>query len=202
MKPTEILMNEHRVIEQVLQCLNKMADLVMREKILDQGSANQAIDFFRNFADRCHHGKEETHLFTWMEEKGFARDGGPTGVMLHEHEEGRNHVRAMEQAIEAASNGDESAQRMFIHHARSFVELLSQHIQKEDHCLFPMAVNAMSDDEEKEMERKFETTEHEDIGEGVHENYLAIANTLAEKYGVEKVNADVNAASCGCHQHN
>lgn len=198
MKPTEILMNEHRVIEQVLQCLGKMAAKLHREKVLDREGAKQAIDFFRNFADRCHHGKEEVHLFTWMEEKGFPRDGGPTGVMLHEHEQGRTYVRAMERIIDAAADGDEASQTAFVQNAQSFIQLLSQHIHKEDHCLFPMALKEMSQDEEKEMVRKFHSTEREDIGAGVHERYMEIADALAEKYGVEKAQLDKSAVSCSC----
>ena len=93
MKPTEILSGEHRVIEQVLTCLERIAEQCAAEGRLDRTSAEQALEFFRNFADRCHHGKEEVHLFPALEAKGFPRDGGPTGVMLHEHDQGRAHVR-------------------------------------------------------------------------------------------------------------
>src|SRR5271166_4514533 len=98
MKPTEILSGEHRIIEQVLDCLETMAQKSTTHGHLDEISARQAIDFFRNFADRCHHGKEETHLFPAMEAKGFPHQGGPTGVMLSEHEQGRAHIRGMAEA--------------------------------------------------------------------------------------------------------
>ena len=78
MKPTEILSGEHRVIEQVLDCLERIAQRCRDEAVWTEASAMQALDFFRNFADRCHHGKEETHLFPAMEAKGFPRDAGPT----------------------------------------------------------------------------------------------------------------------------
>ena len=70
MKPSDILKQEHRVIEQVLDCLEKMAGNGRRTaRAMPVGA--QAIDFFRNFADRCHHGKEEAHFFPAMEAKGF-----------------------------------------------------------------------------------------------------------------------------------
>ena len=98
MRSTDILQNEHRVIEQVLGCLEKMAAQAVEGK-LDEPSAREALDFFQTFADGCHHHKEEDHLFPLMEAKGFPRHGGPTGVMLHEHEEGRRHVKAMRSAL-------------------------------------------------------------------------------------------------------
>jgi hemerythrin-like domain-containing protein len=71
MRPTEILSSEHRVIEQVLDCLERIADNCSAQGSLNRESAEAAIDFFRTFADRCHHGKEETYLFPAMEACGF-----------------------------------------------------------------------------------------------------------------------------------
>ena len=76
MRPTEILMQEHRVIEQVLDCLETMAQRAEAGEGVDLESAKQAIDFFRNFADRCHHGKEEDCLFPLLEQKGFCGSKG------------------------------------------------------------------------------------------------------------------------------
>src|SRR5512137_79380 len=95
MRATEILSEEHRVIEQVLSALEKMADETERTGELDVAGAKDAVDFFRNFADRCHHGKEEARLFPLLEQHGFSPDCGPTAVMRLEHEQGRAHVRGM-----------------------------------------------------------------------------------------------------------
>ena len=108
MRATEILSQEHRVIEQVLSCLERMAQQCVVEGSLDGDSARRAIDFLRTFADQCHHGKEESHLFPALEAQGFSRDTGPTGVMLHEHEFGREHVGCMDRAIPAAAAGDQA----------------------------------------------------------------------------------------------
>lgn len=117
MKPTEVLMQEHRVIELVLSCLDRMADNCDAGLPLDIEAATQAIDFFRVFADKCHHGKEEDLLFPLMEAKGFPRDGGPTGVMLHEHELGRRQVRSMEDAVKETSLGDLAGKILFVEQA-------------------------------------------------------------------------------------
>ena len=139
MKPTDILSSEHRVIEQVLDCLEAMVREAKRRAGSSGSRPRTPWRFFRNFADRCHHGKEEAHLFPAMEAKGFPRDGGPTGVMLHEHEQGRAHVRGMDEAIDAAAAGDAAALRQFVEHAEGYVALLREHIYKEDHILFQLA---------------------------------------------------------------
>jgi len=196
MRPTDILSNEHRVIEQVLHCLEKIARRAQAERRLDKQSAEQALDFFRNFADRCHHGKEETHLFPAMESKGFPRDGGPTGVMRYEHEQGREHIRAMTEAIGPADAGDAGAVDQFVLHAQGYVDLLRQHIEKEDHCLFSMANQALDDADQQRLLRAFEHVEHEHMGAGTHEKYLRLADELATRYGLPA--SSHAAAGCGC----
>ena len=99
--------------------------------------------FFREFADRCHHGKEEDLLFPALEAQGFPRDAGPTAVMRMEHEQGRAAVRGMAESLAAAAAGDRAGLEHWLHSARIYIELLRAHIQKEDHCLFGMAEEAL-----------------------------------------------------------
>lgn len=184
MQPTEILKQEHRVIEQVLACLDKMAAEAAASGRLDTESAGQAIVFFRQFADKCHHGKEEARLFPAMEAKGFSPDCGPTAVMRHEHELGRGRIRNMAEALEQIAAGKSEAVAKFVEHARGYVELLREHINKEDHCLFPMADNALSASEQENLLADFERAEREEVGPGVHEECLSIAKRLGERYGI------------------
>ncbi len=75
--------------------------------------------------------------------------------MLHEHELGRAAVRGMADAIDAAAAGDSAALDGFVTHARTFVTLLREHIQKEDHCLFAMADQALSADDQQTLLAQF-----------------------------------------------
>lgn len=200
MKPTDILSNEHRVIEQVLDCLVKIASRAIEDRKLEKEPAQMAIDFFRNFADRCHHGKEEAHLFPAMEAKGLPREGGPTGVMLVEHDQGRQYVGAMDAAIEAASTGDPNAIKEFAENAQHFGQLLRAHIEKEDHCLFSMANQAFSDQEQCDLLMVFDQVDSEEIGRDTHAKYLKIADDLAARYGIDRrpmMHGSAGPCSCG-----
>lgn len=194
MKATELLMNEHRVIEQVLACLEVITNQAEATGTLDTESAAQALDFFRNFADRCHHAKEENHLFPLLEARGLIREGGPTGVMLHEHETGRALLSAMAQAVERRDAAT------FFPPARSYITMLRQHIWKEDQRLFQMAGHLLSATDDDQLLHAFTSTERLDIGEGVHENYLRLAHQLADRFGVPRTSAPVSCGG-GCSHH-
>jgi hemerythrin-like domain-containing protein len=195
MKATDILMAEHRVIEQVLTCLERLAESCEAGAKLDGASARQALEFFRNFADRCHHGKEEEHLFPLLEARGLPRLGGPTGVMLHEHEQGRRLLAAMARAVEDDSPAD------FARPARAYVRLLREHIHKEDHCLFPMAAGILGGADADSLAERFEHVEHAEMGAGAHERYLQLANDLANRLNVPLAQATPTCGHGRCHHH-
>ena len=184
MRPTEILTTEHRVIEQVLGCLEELAARCAAESELDAASARQVLDFFRVFADECHHGKEERHLFPALEAKGFSRQQGPTGVMLHEHDQGRRHLRAMAGAVAGAAGGDREAVGRFVAQARGYAQLLREHIRKEDECLFPMAEVALTEEDRQALLASFARVENEEMHAETHEEYLRLADELADRLGV------------------
>lgn len=197
MQPTEILKSEHRVIETVLSCLEKLAGQAREEGKLDKDAAEQAIDFIKMFADGCHHGKEEAHLFTAMANKGVPEQGGPIGQMVHEHEQGRAFVRNMAENIPAAAQGDSNALDTFTANARGYVELLRAHIKKEDHVLFVLADRVLDEDAQRELLKTFEIVETEHMGEGTHKKYLDIARSLAARFDVPAEHLDHAGCSCG-----
>ncbi len=169
-KATEALKADHRVIEKVLAVLEK---LTADPQALD--AWNKAIDFIRNFADRCHHLKEEKIFFPALEKKGIPRDGGPIGMMLTEHEEGRGYVRAMAEALK----GEVPPKTALVENARAYLSLLRDHIRKEDEILFNMADEVLSSEEQKNLLREFEEHEAKEVGAGIHAKYLRIAQELA-----------------------
>jgi len=194
MRPTEVLSAEHRVIEKVLDCLEEMAADVERGGALDVGDATRAIDFLRTFADTCHHGKEERHLFRALVGKGWPGDQGPVGVMLSEHEQGRGLIRRMAAASVPTQGEAAPAPSDFVEAARAYVALLRAHIQKEDQILFVMADQALGADEQQELLARFETAEEEEVGPDTHQRMLGIARGLRRKY-LHEEEAAVGAAT-------
>ena len=117
--------------------------------------------------------------------------------MRDEHVRGRGNIRAMDASIDEAADGDGHACAAFVHQAREYVALLREHIQKEDHCLFPMADGALTAADQDELARRFARVEHEEIGDGVHERYVRMADDLARRWDVE-ASATALTGRCGC----
>jgi len=173
--PTAALKHEHRVIERALRVLGTLVENP------EKGSPEQwekIIDFIRNFADRCHHVKEEKVLFPALEKCGMDPTAGPIAIMLEEHEEGRGYVRAMAESL--ASLDPDGARAALVENAKSYLRLLPDHIQKEDEALFVMADDVLSAEEQRTLVREFEEHETKEMGPGVHVKYVTLLEELEE----------------------
>jgi hemerythrin-like domain-containing protein len=135
--PTQVLRDEHQWILAVADALSSL--LAEPVDSLDYDRIDKCIDFIRLFADACHHGKEEDHLFTALVEQGMPSDRGPIAVMLHEHRMGREKVGTMVSAMPGARDGSSSDRGRLIRAGLGYVDLIRDHILKEDNVLFQMA---------------------------------------------------------------
>lgn len=177
MKATDILMEEHRVIERVLDSLEIAANRLSLGQAVPMDFFLKAADFIKNFADGCHHQKEEGILFAAMAANGMPQEAGPVAVMLADHEEGRRLTRAMREGAERVQGGDTTAAQQVIQNALGYAALLRQHIQKEDRILFPMAGEVIPVGQHEQLMADFNRIEHEDE---VHEKYIRIADELGK----------------------
>jgi hemerythrin-like domain-containing protein len=180
MIPTEILKHEHQIILMVLDAAEREAQSIQASGKVQSERIEQMLDFFRHFADRCHHAKEEKLLFVKMEQRGVPVRGGPIGVMLLEHDEGRRRVKAVADALPQAKGGDASALSTVSSNLLAYVQLLRAHIDKEDNILYPMADRLFTPGDQQALSEAFEKVEAEEIGEGVHERYHQLAHDLTK----------------------
>lgn len=180
MTPTEILKHEHQIVLLVLKGGEREGTAARKTGACDVSTVEKMVDFFKTFVDRCHHAKEERYLFPALERHGVAKEGGPIGVMLAEHEEGRGHVRAIAAALPGLKPGHPDAAAAVADHLLAYATLLRAHIDKEDNVLYPMADRLLTPKERRDMVKAFDQVEAEEIGEGVHEKYHQLAHELAE----------------------
>lgn len=178
MKATQQLKDEHEAILMMLNVMEKMAQQLKQGQKGAEKDIPAVVDFLKGFADRCHHGKEEEILFPAMEAAGIPRNGGPIGVMLHEHDAGRRLIKDMSAAIADAAP-EHLAQAM-----QDYIELLRTHIYKENEILFMMADQHLPAQQQEDLYNRFEVLEEERMGTGQHEEYHRFLKRMAEQYGV------------------
>lgn len=185
MNVTADLVHEHNAILVALDILDRICDRVDAGQEFPARDAGRIVDFLKNFADGCHHAKEEEHLFPALREAGLPAEGGPVGVMLAEHELGRKYIREMVAAL--GTEVAPAAPAQFARSARAYANLLRAHIGKENTVLFPMAERFIPARAQARIQEAFVRLEEEKTGPGVHERYHAMLRELSGLYATPEV---------------
>lgn len=182
-RPTELLKEDHRVIERMLKVLTVAADKLEKGQEVDPSVFERSLEFIRKFADHVHHGKEEDILFNAIEAAGIPKQGGPVGVMLEEHDEGRKGVQKLAQGLEKYQAGDKSAAYQIVRGARDYAYVLRNHIPKEDDILYPMADEVVSPQAHSQILEQFAAVDRERMGDK-RPYFLKMVDDLEKEMGV------------------
>ena len=179
-QPTEILEEEHHFIQKVVGAVAVLLETIEVGKEVDGKTLRDIVEFMRTFADKCHHGKEETYLFPALEKKGVPMRGCPLGILIAEHQKGRALVSELAEATDSYMKASPLATESLVKSLRGITELYPNHIWKEEYLAFPMADKILSSEEQRDLAEKFEMVEKE-IGLDVHQRFEQFAKELEEK---------------------
>jgi hemerythrin-like domain-containing protein/rubredoxin len=169
--PIGLLMQEHRAIEKMAPRLveerRKITDLIQ----IDPSFIDTAVDFFKTYADRTHHGKEEDILFQELEKKQLTKeDYRVMNELVEEHRYARRTVQSLLKAKEKFIEGDKDAAAEILENLGRLIELYPLHIEKEDKSYFYDAMNYFTEEEQSQMLVRF----YEFDRNMIHEKYRAI----------------------------
>lgn len=166
-KPTQDLIEEHGGIVLMLKIMEKIAKKLRQGEDIDREHLKKIIEFLRNFADKCHHGKEEGILFPELAKN--ISNQKTINELLGEHKTGRDYIRGISESIDGFQPGNPDAIHIAVNF-EAYANLLTEHIKKE-HILFEAVDKELSGDLQESIKESFDKLEEEVIGEGKHEEY-------------------------------
>jgi hemerythrin-like domain-containing protein len=150
------LMREHRLIERMVAALN-----IEMKQMNEKNKANVelltvAVDFFRTYADRTHHGKEEDILFRDLAEKPLSKEHETImKELVAEHVYARKTVSAVVNAKNKYNEGNLESLKDIITYVRELVSFYPAHIEKEDKHFFYPVLEYFSKQEQDDMLEEF-----------------------------------------------
>lgn len=151
MKAVEIMMEEHRNIRRMLVKMKKIANDM---SLYQSEDMKDIVEFCHGYADEHHHMKEEKILFPEMLKCNYELfEGMINHVMLVEHDNGREHVRNMAALVnDYEEHKDERYLERLSFEMKAYCEVLKEHTEKEDECLYQFAENALSDNAKQRVD--------------------------------------------------
>ncbi|MBF0513726.1 MAG: hemerythrin domain-containing protein [Desulfovibrionaceae bacterium] len=174
MQPIGPLMHEHRLIERLIVLMEAEAGRIEAGASPDSRLIDEAVDFFRYYADRCHHGKEEEILFAALAQKPLSdEERRILGELVAEHVRGRALVLAIHDANGRAVPGDPSRGAPLVRLMRELSGFYRTHIEKEDKRFFHPVMRHFAKDEMEAMLLAFDAVETRVF----REKYAAVAES-------------------------
>lgn len=177
--PVDILEEEHEVILALLRALENKVEALRSGAEMNRQFWMDATAFLSEFADACHHAKEEDILFVKLAELGMPEHGGPIGVMKQEHELARTLTARIR---DAAIAGDA---RGIVEQATGYIQLLRDHIEKENCVLFEMARNLIPAQDAAQLLQRFEDVDTQRSGADVYHAHVRKAIQLCREAFVQ-----------------
>jgi len=161
---TQIMVEEHKLILRMVTLVEQNTARLEEGTFRNWQFYLDAVDFIRNYADRFHHAKEEDILFVALIKNGMPEKQSPIEAMHMEHDEGRSHVRAIEEAAQKALAGEAGQTAIIVEHAKGYAKLLRGHIEKEDEILYPLAERILPEEVRDGMLSAYTTAEQQSPG--------------------------------------
>ncbi len=171
-----LLYKEHEVIVNVIDSVQMAGELLHPNPDRYKRVVVELIRFFREYADRYHHFKEEEILFPEMGKKSEIVQSGILCEMIDHHVEFRSQLRMIE--FQLAEGNLEKANAAL----RAYSNELLDHIAIENDEVFQMADSLFTAQELEQIECRFLDCDRdlgEDRKEYLREQAEQIRNRLA-----------------------
>ena len=156
MKPIGPLMIEHRLIERMVALLGGVLETMKKKMEVNTDLINVGVDFFRTYADRTHHGKEEEIFFRDLSMKELSAEARKMMErLIQEHIWARQAVMKLAAANTRYVRGDRDALKDATYELEKLVKFYPIHIEKEDKEFFLPVMKYFSVQEQNAMLEEF-----------------------------------------------
>lgn len=155
MKPTEMLVEEHKVFNQALDSFRLARERMEQGVNPPVAFFEKAVDFARNYVDKYHHFKEEYLMFGRLAEKHHSDIDGEIEALRQQHDHGREYVSEMANALKGYAQGKDAQITIMLENLASYTTLLRHHIHREDNVFYPMVERDLSQQEMDDLAELF-----------------------------------------------
>ncbi|MDD5184639.1 MAG: hemerythrin domain-containing protein [Paludibacter sp.] len=181
MTPTENLINEHLVIDELLGIMSKIADRIKSKKVFYTDDIEEIIDFLKNYIEKSHHEKEDV-FYPALSLAEIPIDKEVISLMSYEHVLTRNYLNDINNCIVKCKIGHAFSSEMLAESLKNYVVLEKNHIQKEVNIIYPIVNNSLTIEKQHEILRQFQQIEEMIEVHSFNEHYSRLLNDLKRKY--------------------
>ena len=185
MDPLYTLKHEHGLIRQALDNITLAKEEMENGKKPPIEFFQKSLDFFRNLVIKKHHIKEEQMMFNLLSQKRNGHLDYHIQTLNHQHNHGRAMISEISQALDECADGDNYPTEKLMEYITNYASLLRKQLHTEDHIVYPLAEQELTDEEMKSFTQVFEREDSENDG-----SYMEIGDKLVNEMGLILINDD------------
>jgi len=154
--PVTILKEEHRAIMKVIYLMHEQIELLENNKPVKVELLKNIVEFMRQFVEKTHHQKEETHLFPALEQSDAPLNECPLAAFKRDHESSLSLIADLERMLPLCDKNEASIHEKLIETLRELKDIYTRHTVKEENFIFPMAEKYLSQGTQKSLSAAFD----------------------------------------------
>ena len=171
-EPSGQLKKEHDITLKMLDAARQEAAMIRQTGSLNAQRILNMYDFFSNFVDKCHHAKEERFYFPAAKFYDGRTIENLVAELVNEHNYGRTLLQEVAYMLEQKPTADPA---LVADRLDRYAEMIRAHIGKENQILYHKADLRLPVAEKAGMMEGFTRVEKQELGEGFHDKYHALA---------------------------
>jgi len=182
----EDLMREHGVLRRALLVYAEAAIRLRRDSNgVPPEALQKTAKLFRTFGEEYHEKKlEEAFIFPVLKQKG-GEPAALSDILIVQHNRGReitDYILSVTNAAKIGTNANTLSEILY-----GFIRMYENHAAREDTVIFPAWKDAISDDQYKALNEKFEDIEHEQFGEDGFEDAVKQIGEIETSLGLADI---------------
>ena len=172
----QILLEEHRNIDKLLLVLEHELEVFDRSEEPDYEIFQAVVQYFQDYPERCHHPKEDMVF-----DKLKVRDAdlaARVGDVENEHEVETLRLNRLAEAIDDVLAGREVLRQTFHDVVQDFIDHQRRHMDKEEHMLFPAAVQRLRPEDWAEIDARLSDRKDPLFNGAIETKFQALQRTI------------------------
>jgi hemerythrin-like domain-containing protein len=160
-RTTQHLRSEHRQANRLLSAFRRYLHELEESKTQDSREPSGLIDFLAESLFQKHEEKEEGLLLPELARMGLSWSDGALAEVRRDHRQGRYLLRSLRHAMRQGDEWSADARAHFLSIAKTWVEFLHEHMQREEKVIFPFIDSRLEEDSDEQLVKQFEAIDRE-----------------------------------------
>ena len=172
----DLLRQEHRNIEKLLQVLEEELNIFDRGDRLDYEVVHAVIAYFQVYPDTYHHPQEDL-VFEKLKARDIAA-AASVGDLAAEHRSGADRLHRVAQAVGHALRDQEVLRYSIVETIRDFIVSERRHIAMEERAFFPAAIQALQPEDWADIASRLADRKDPLFSEVVEERFYTVRQRI------------------------